>query len=322
MVTPSPRIAVVIPCYRVSRSIADLIIAIGPEVATIYVIDDACPEKSGELVKNTSVDPRVKVISHTENQGVGGAVVSGYRAALADGMEIIVKLDGDGQMDPSLIPNFTGPIARGEADYAKGNRFFNLEDVRSMPKERLLGNAALSFLTKLSSGYWDLFDPTNGYTAIHRDVAKALPLEKLSRGYFFESDLLFRLNILRAVVVDVPMAAKYGDETSSLKISKIISEFLLKHLGNLGKRIFYNYFLRDMSIASLELPLGLIMLLVGSVIGFSHWGDSLRTGIPTPAGTVMLSGLNIIIGMQFVLAFLAYDIGSVPRRPIHRGKRP
>ena len=140
-------------------------------------------------------------------------------------MSVVVKVDGDGQMDPRLIPSFVYPILRGEADYTKGNRFFDLESVRTMPRFRLLGNAILSFMTKLSSGYWNLFDPTNGFTAIHTDVARHLPFDKISRRYFFETDILFRLNTLRAVVVDVPMEAKYGDEVSNLKISKIVLEF-------------------------------------------------------------------------------------------------
>ncbi len=244
----------------------------------------------------------------------------GYEAALADGMDIIVKIDGDGQMDPHLILDFVMPIARGEADYTKGNRFFNLEEIRAMPQLRIFGNAILSFMNKLSSGYWDIFDPTNGYTAIHSDVARHLPLKKISRRYFFETDMLFRLNILRAVVVDIPMDAKYGDEVSHLKISKIIGEFFFKHLRNFGKRIFYNYYLRDMSLASFELPVGMMMFGWGVIFGLIHWFESLNSGITTSAGTVMLSALPVIIGMQFILAFIGYDIATVPKRVIHRQK--
>lgn len=244
--------------------------------------------------------------------------MAGYQAAMAEGMDIIVKVDGDGQMDARLIPIVVAPIAAGEADYTKGNRFFNLEKIRTMPKVRLFGNAVLSFMTKLSSGYWDLFDPTNGYTAIHRDVARHLPFKKMSRRYFFETDMLFRLNILRAVVVDIPMDAQYGDEVSSLRVSKLIGTFFFKHIRNFWKRIFYNYYLRDMSLASIQLPLGIVMLVFGVVFGGYHWISSLQTGLPTLAGTVMLSAMPVIIGLQFILAFLAHDISSVPRRPIHR----
>jgi glycosyltransferase involved in cell wall biosynthesis len=310
-------IAVVIPSYRVHKHILDVIAGIGPEVQRIYVIDDKCPDGSGNYVEANCNDPRVVVLRHEINQGVGGAVMTGYRAAIADGAEVIVKLDGDGQMDPSLILNFIEPILAGEADYTKGNRFFDLEEIRAMPKIRLFGNAVLSFMTKLSSGYWDLFDPTNGYTAIHADVARHLPFAKISQRYFFETDMLFRLNTQRAVVVDIPMDARYGDEVSNLKVSKILGEFLFKHTRNFIKRIFYNYYLRDMSLASIELPLGVLLFTFGVSFGGWQWFNAVRADIATPAGTVMLAALPTLMGLQLVLAFLSYDIASVPRRHRH-----
>lgn len=311
-------VAVVIPSYRVTRHILGVIAGIGPEVARIYVVDDKCPDGSGAFVRANCRDPRVTVIEHEQNQGVGGAVMTGYRAAIADGAAVIVKVDGDGQMDASLIPQFVAPILAGEADYTKGNRFFNLERIGSMPPMRLFGNAVLSFLTKLSSGYWDLFDPTNGYTAIHADAARYLPFDKISRRYFFETDMLFRLNTLGAVVTDVPMDAVYGDEVSNLKISRIVTEFAAKHVRNFFKRLFYNYYLRNMSLASIELPLGVASLLFGSVFGIVHWIGAERHNLATPAGTVMLAALPVIMGVQLILAFLAYDIASVPRNPLHK----
>lgn len=314
-------IAVVIPAYKVRNHVLGVIEDIGNEVAAIYVVDDCCPEGSGDYVEHNCLDGRVKVVRNTRNLGVGGAVMAGYQAAIADDMDIIVKVDGDGQMNAHLIPSFVMPILSGQADYTKGNRFFNLEGVRTMPKARLFGNAVLSFMTKLSSGYWDLFDPTNGYTAIHAEVAAHLPFEKISSRYFFETDMLFRLNTLRAVVVDIPMDAKYGAEVSNLKISRIIGEFFLKHARNFIKRIFYNYYLRDMSLASIELPLGLLMLFFGTIFGMAHWKASVDTGIATPAGTVMIAVLPIFLGLQFILAFVAYDIAATPRRPFHIFRR-
>lgn len=311
-------VAVVIPCYKVTRHIQEVIDGIGDQVQQIYVVDDACPEGSGRFVEENVKDRRVQVLFHLENLGVGGAVMTGYRAAIADGADVIVKVDGDGQMDPALIADFIWPILMGEADYTKGNRFFDLEEIRAMPGMRMFGNAVLSFMAKLSTGYWDLFDPTNGYTAIHADVARHLPFSKISKRYFFETDLLFRLNTMRAVVVDVPMSAKYGEEVSNLKISKIIGEFLFKHARNFFKRIFYNYYLRDLSLASIELPLGLILVIFGAGFGLFSWYDSAQANAVTPAGTVMLSALPILMGLQFLLAFLGNDIGSVPRRPRHK----
>lgn len=311
-------IAVVIPTYKARNHILGVLNDIGPEVARVYVVDDCCPDNSGDFVVANCKDDRVFVIKHAENQGVGGAVMTGYKAAIEDGMSILVKIDADGQMDPALIMDFVDPIANGEADYTKGNRFFDLEKVRAMPKVRLFGNAVLSLLCKLSSGYWNLFDPTNGYTAVHAHVARHLPFNKISRRYFFETDILFRLNILRAVVVDIPMSARYGDEVSNLKIIKIIGEFFSKHVRNFLKRIFYNYYLRDMSLASIELPVGLVLLGFGSIYGGYHWMHSAQAGIPTPAGTVMLSALPILASIQLLLGFIGYDVSSVPVRPVHR----
>lgn len=313
---PPLAIAVVIPCYRVHRHILPLLGRIGPEVSQIYVVDDACPEQTGAHVLATCRDERVTVIVHESNQGVGGAVMTGYRKAVAAGAEVVVKLDGDGQMDPALIPQFVGPIREGRADYTKGNRFHNIEDVRAMPRARLIGNAALSFLTKLSSGYWHLFDPTNGYTAINARVLAFLPLNKIHRRYFFETDILFRLGTIHALVVDVPMVAVYADEKSSLRIGRAMGQFLRGHLVNVAKRVVYNYFLRDFSIASLELVTGIVLLAFGLVVGVNGWIASYKTGRAATTGTVMLAALPVLLGVQLLLSFLAFDIASMPTRAI------
>ena len=309
-------VAVVIPCYRVRSHILPLLARIGPEVEHIFVIDDACPEGSGAHVLAGCEDSRVVVLIHEQNQGVGGAVITGYEHAIAAGADVVVKLDGDGQMDPALIPQFVAPIWRGGADYVKGNRFYNIEDVQAMPMARLIGNAGLSFLTKLSSGYWNMFDPTNGYTAISAAVLSFLPLQKIKRRYFFETDMLFRLGTLQALVVDLPMTAVYADEQSGLKIRRILLEFLVGNIGNFGKRVFYGYFLRSFSIASLELVVGVLFLLFGVSFGLRGWAASIMTGHPATTGTVMLAALPVMLGVQLLLSFLAFDIGAVPRRAI------
>ena len=312
------RISVVIPSFRVRAHILGVLSRIGPEVAAIYVVDDCCPEQSGQWVASQCTDPRVRVLYHAENQGVGGAVMTGYRAAIEDGQDIVVKIDGDGQMDPALLPQFVAPLLSGDADYAKGNRFFHLDEIHQMPAIRLFGNAVLSFMSKVSTGYWGLFDPTNGYTAIQTRVASHLPMDQISKRYFFETDMLFRLNTLRAVVVDVPMDAFYGDEESNLKITKVLPEFLSKHIRNTFKRIFYNYYLRDLSLASFELPLGLCLSIFGLIFGAYRWWHVMETGVAATAGTVMLSALPLILGVQFLLAFLGADIANQPQKPVFR----
>ena len=306
-----------IPCSRVKAHIAEVVGAIGPEVDAIYCVDDACPEDSGGFIEREIRDPRVRVLRNKENQGVGGAVMAGYRQAVDEGARVIVKIDGDGQMDPRLLPRFVAPILKGEADYTKGNRFYDLRSINAMPGLRIFGNAALSFMAKFSTGYWDLFDPTNGYTAIAAEVVRLLPLDKVSRRYFFETDLLFRLNTVRAMVVDVPMDAKYGAEISGLKISRILGEFAFKHARNYLKRLGYNYFLRNLSAASLELVAALGLLSFGLVFGSFHWWQSARLGTATPVGTIMIATVCVVSGLQFLLAFLSYDVASVPRRALH-----
>ena len=310
------RIAVAIPCYKVTQQVLSVIAAIGPEVEAIYAVDDACPDGSGRFIEDNIHDPRVRVLYNPQNRGVGGAVVTAYEAAIADGMDIVVKIDGDGQMNPALLPHFVRPIVRGQADYTKGNRFYRPESLRGMPPVRLFGNAALSFLTKLSCGYWSSMDPTNGYTAIHTAVLRKLPLEKLERRYFFESDMLFHLNTDRAVVHDVPMDAVYADEESNLKVSKVLPEFLRKHVGRLVKRYAYLYLLRDFNIGSLYSILGALLCLVGVIFGGIHWVQSAATGHPASSGTVMFAALPLIIGIQFLIAFLHYDVSNVPREAL------
>jgi glycosyltransferase involved in cell wall biosynthesis len=313
-----PIVAVVIPSYKVTAHIVETIGEIGPEVAHIIIVDDACPDGSGKLVEQEVKDKRVKVIFHTENQGVGGAMITGYRAALETDAQIVVKLDGDGQMDPALIKDLIAPIVTGRADYTKGDRFDSLTGLSQMPGIRLFGNAGLTLLTKISTGYWNITDPTNGYTAIHRDALKALPLGMLSKRFFFESDMLFRLSVYRAVVWDVPMQARYGNEKSNLSIAKTLWEFPWKHFKNFHKRLFLNYYLRDVSAASIELPLGFVLWWFGVIAGFDALISSLSNGVAASTGTVMISVVPLILGFQLLLAFVSHDVSSVPTRPKHR----
>ncbi len=313
-----PVIAVVIPSYRVKAHILSVIAGIGDECALIYIVDDRCPEGSGQHVLDRCTDPRVRVLFHEVNQGVGGSVLSGYRQAVADGATVIVKIDGDGQMDPSWIPALVTEINSDEADYAKGDRFYDRESIAGMPRMRVFGNASLSFLTKISSGYWDIVDPTNGFTAINAAVASALPAAKISKRYFFESDMLFRLGCMRARVVDIPMPSIYGDEVSGLSIRKVVGEFARKHLVNTIKRVLYTYFVRSFSIASIELVVGLLMFLFGVTFGAVTWFTNSMQGQETLSGTVMVAALPAILGFQLLLAFVSADIASVPTRAIGR----
>jgi dolichol-phosphate mannosyltransferase len=314
-------LAVVIPAYKVSRQILPLLGSIGPEVSKILVVDDACPENTGQIVEQSCFDPRVQVIRHSVNLGVGGATKTGIAAALKYGADVIVKLDGDGQMDPSLILNLTNPISVGRADYVKGNRFFSIEHVRTMPATRIIGNLLLSFYAKLSSGYWNISDPNNGFLAINSNTARHIPFNKISNRYFFESDMLFRLNLLRAKVVDMPMKAKYDSEESNLKILPTIFEFSYKHFRNVVKRITYTYFIRDLNLASLQFLAGSLLGLFGFAIGAHGWWNAYRIGENTNTGTLILTAMSVLSGLQLVLGFFSFDMGNIPKESVSEDLR-
>lgn len=292
----------------------DLIPRIDSNISRIFVVDDCCPENSGQLVEQRISDPRVKVLFHEQNKGVGGAMITGYNAFLKEpDLDIAVKIDGDGQMNPALIAELIQPILHSKAGYVKGNRFFNLKTLRNMPTIRLIGNSALSLINKAVNGYWHIMDPTNGFTAIHRSPLQLLDLEKVDNRYFFESDMLFRLGVNKVVTKDYPMDAFYGEEESNLKVSKILFEFPPKYLSRLFKRIFYNYFLRDFNAGSVQLFLGILLIIFGSIFGGINWWYSIASNNGAAIGTVMLAALPTIIGSQLLLGFLHYDVSNSPK---------
>lgn len=310
------KIAVVIPCYRETNHVLDVLATIGPMATRIYVVDDACPDQTGDLVEKQCKDRRVKVIRHEKNLGVGGATITGYRQARADGHQIIVKLDGDGQMDGALIPKLVTPIVDGLADYTKGNRFHAIPGIAEMPWSRIFGNLMLSFASKFSSGYWQILDPTNGFTAIHAAALDELPLERISNGYFFESDMLFHLGLARAVVRDISMVARYGTEESGIRIPRVVPEFMFKHLRATVHRLLVTYFIRETNLATVQLLLSVLLIGFGCIFGGINWFDAWATEIPATVGTVFLAALPIILGSQLLIAFLNYDTRNVPETPL------
>lgn len=311
------KIAVVIPCYCVRHQISWVLNQIPDLISHIYLIDDCCPEKTGEYVSINHQDRRLKIIYNMSNLGVGGAVKRGYQEALKDQVDIVIKVDGDGQINPVLIFDIIDTMKKSGADYIKGNRFYELESIKTMPALRILGNSILTLVTRFSSGYWNISDPTNGFTAIKKNVLMKLRLEKISNGYFFESDILFRLNIARCYVVDYSMVAVYKNEKSNLSILKNIPIFSLKNLINFLKRIIYSYYIRDFTIASIELPIGIIFISFGTTYGLYEWAIKSMNNEFASAGTVMLSALPIILGFQLLLNFISFDINSTPKRKLY-----
>jgi glycosyltransferase involved in cell wall biosynthesis len=315
MPADAPKIAVIIPCYKTRPYIADVLRAVPDFVDRIIVVDDACPEESWRVAEHAAAaDRRITVIRRSENGGVGAAVTDGYKEGLSGECDIFVKIDGDGQMDPADMERIIEPIRSGRADYVKGNRFRDFDALRSMPRMRLFGNSALSFLVKAASGYWNIMDPTNGYTAIHRRALGDLDLSALDRRYFFESDMLIKLYLTGRPVADVPIKARYAGEHSSLRIPLALKEFPYKLFRAFQRRIFLTYFIYDFSMATVYMALGAPLMLFGLVFGGFHWIDSYITNTPKPAGTIMTAALPVILAFQMLLQAIQIDIDRTPKQ--------
>lgn len=307
------KVVVVIPAYKVSRHIVQVIEKMPKEIDELVVVVDACPEGTSELLREYSFKSRVHLIEHSENTGVGGAMKTGYRKAVELGAEIVIKVDGDGQMDTQLISKLIKPILSGDAHYTKGNRFHSLQFLSNMPKVRLIGNLALSFFSKLSTGYYHILDPNNGFTAISSEMITLIDFTEVDNRFFFETDMLFNLNLLKANVHDVPMPSIYQDEISNLKISHSLIYFFIRHVRNTQRRLIINYFLRDFSLASIQLLLGLILASWGTSLGLITWFHSQNTGIPSQPGTIVLVAILCLSGLQLLLSFIHFDM-SLNRR--------
>ena len=307
----------IIPMYRVEPFIQEVIRGIPDWVRWVIAVDDASPDQSSEKVRQIK-DARLVLICHENNQGVGGAVLTGISKAIDLGAKIAIKMDGDGQINPVFLASLAAPILLHQADYVKGNRFFHLRDIKRMPMVRRIGNLGLSFLTKVASGYWNVFDPTNGYIAMNLDVFPSIDLHHIHRRYFFETSLLIELNLCRAVVREVPMPAQYNGETSSLSVRKVLFEFPYRLLRGMVRRIWLEYFVLDFSLCSLYLVFGSVMGLFGTIWGAYFWRLSVVTGVPASTGTVMVAVLPVILGFQLILQALAYDIQNVPKLVIPR----
>lgn len=310
-------IAAVIPCYRVDKEIAHVLAGLPQYLKYIIVVDDASPDRTAEIVAQVAkTDPRIVLIQHDRNRGVGGAMKTGFQKALELTAQVIVKIDGDGQMDAAYLPDLIMPLLTGQADYAKGNRFRDFQALRKMPLIRRIGNMGLGFLTKAATGYWNLFDPTNGFVAVRGEVLAQLPISRIDNTYFFETSMLANLYLLGAVVRDVPMPARYHSESSNLSIRKTLIEFPIKLTKTFLRRVVLKNLIYDFSMASIYLLTGLPLLLFGLVFGSIKWIDYARRNVPAPTGTVMLPTLSVLLGIQFLIAAIEIDLRSTPKIPL------
>jgi glycosyltransferase involved in cell wall biosynthesis len=307
-------VAVVIPAFRVEDYIAEVIEEVPAFVRTIIVVDDRSPDRTGELLERLArTNQRLVIIHHEKNQGVGGATLSGYREALRREADVIVKLDGDGQMNPAYVEKLVVPILTGKAEYVKGNRFHDWNYSRPMPAVRKIGNMGLSFMIKLASGYWNVFDPTNGFTAVSSQTLREMNFDRLEPRYLFESSMLMELYRINARIKQVPMRAVYNGETSSLSVSKSLIDFPFYLVRALASRFVYRYIWQDFTAVSVFVILGLLSLMFGTIFGTYHWITSIQTMQPATAGTVMLSAVPVILGFQLLLQAIVLDIANVPR---------
>ena len=313
------KLAIVIPAYRTEKEILSVLQGIPAFIRHIIVVDDASPDSSADLVTAAAKrNKRITLVRHERNQGVGGAMVTGFKKALELGAEVVIKLDGDGQMDPQYIPALITPLLEGEADYTKGNRFRDFGALRQMPFVRRIGNLGLSFLTKAATGYWNIFDPTNGYFAIRAEVLAQLPLDHVDKGYYFETSMLSRLYLLDAFVQDVTIPARYRNEVSSLSINRVLFEFPFKLMRTLTRRIILKYFIFDFSMMSIYLLAGIPLLLFGLIFGITKWIQYAELGIAAPTGTVILPTLSVILAIQILLSAIEIDLNATPRKAISK----
>jgi glycosyltransferase involved in cell wall biosynthesis len=306
------RITTVVPAHDEVRHIGQVIKTMPEFVDHMIVVDDASRDGTSEAALACG-DPRLIILKATQNQGVGGATLLGYRKAVEIGSDIIVKMDGDGQMLPEYLSSLLDGIVEQGYDYAKGNRFLASESLAFMPKHRLFGNVILTFLTKLASGYWHIFDPQNGYTAIKDKVLRALDLDAIHRRFFFENDMLVHLNFQSFRVKDVAIAARYGDEESDINIFKIGSTFPFLLIRMFFHRVYQKYILRDFSPIALFLFSGMALFFWGLLFGLYLWIKSIITGLATPTGTIMLALLPLILGFQLLLQGIVLDIQQTPK---------
>jgi glycosyltransferase involved in cell wall biosynthesis len=303
---------VVIPAYEVADTIGEVLKSLPDFVDAVTVVDDGSTDGTADVARGVP-DPRVTVLQSPANEGVGGAMARGFRLALRRTEGIVVKIDGDGQMDPGYLPRLLDPIVEGRCHYAKGNRFLYQRQLDAMPRARLVGNFVLTFLTKLASGYWNVFDPQNGYVAVDVEALRLLDLDRLARRYFFENDMLINLNIYDVRVLDVPIPARYEGERSSMSLARVLGSFPFHLLRGYGRRFYQKHVLRDFSPVALFMLTGLPLLAFGMGFGAWTWAQSWLHNRFASTGTVMLSVLPFLVGFELVLQAIVLEIRDTPR---------
>lgn len=304
------KILVVIPVFKIQNNVFDLLGKIPEQIDKVIIIDDKCPFQTGKKIENQiAINSKIKIIFNNKNLGVGGAVKKGYIYGLEKNFDVIVKIDGDGQMDPQEIIELINPLIDDGYDYSKGNRFLANNKISNYPKTRFYGNIMLSFLTKLSSGYWDIFDPINGFTAIKSDIIRNINLANVDNRYFFETDMLFNLNIKNYTVKDVPVNVKYfQNHTQNLNIFKETFNFSIKNFVRFFLRINKKYLNHNFSITSLFGSLFILSSIFTILYGGgNYFYYSIIQKVLAPTGIVISSFFGFFLMIVSFLLFCVFD---------------
>jgi len=306
-VVEGKRVAVVVPAFDEELLVAETIRGIPAFVDLIVVVDDHSSDGTAERARGVG-DPRVEVIEHAENQGVGAAIATGYERCRELGVDVTCVMAGDNQMDPGELAALVGPVARGEVDYAKANRLVSGEAWQLIPRSRYLGNAVLSLLTKIASGYWHVADSQAGYTALSLDALQRLDVERLYRRYGFPNDMLVHLNVQNARVRDVPSRPIYGvGERSGIRVRHVAPRIAWLLFKGFWWRMKEKYVIRDFHPLVFFYVLGILMTVVGFLLGVVVAASRIFGGNEITTATIVLVSLLLVSGTQFTLFAMWFD---------------
>jgi glycosyltransferase involved in cell wall biosynthesis len=304
------KVAAVVPAYNESKLIGTTISTMPEYVDFIVVVNDCSTDDTSARARDTG-DDRVVVIDHEKNTGVGGSILDGHRKAIELGADINVVMAGDAQMDPQYLPALLDPIVNDGYEFTKANRFFSRASYAAMPMMRMLGSIGLSFMTKAASGYWNLFDPQNGYTATHRNALLRLNFDAIARGYEFENDLLIWLNIVGARAKDIPIPARYGEEISTMRIHRVAPRIAWLLFRGFWRRMLLKHVVASFSPIAVLFFSGLAMLAFGTAVG--AWVVAETLGPPVAStGSVLLSVGPLLTGVYMLISAWTLDIQATP----------
>lgn len=308
-------IVVVIPFYNAAKHVSSVVKKLPEYITAVIIVNDKSPEKLPveEIKAALKTETKLIVLENEINLGVGGATKKGFQFAVDQGFDIVVKVDADDQMDTSYLQEMIQPLLDKKAHVSKGNRFKKTKELRKMPFVRRFGNLGISFLAKIATGYWNNFDPTNGFLAIRTEVLKEIDFENLSNRYFFETSLLSEFYFNNVKIKDISMPAIYADEESSMKVWKMPFVFSFNLLKLFVKRILKSYFLFDFNIGSIYLVFGKLFFVFGLIFGGINWYHYAQINTPAPTGTIMIATISLILGFQLLLQFLQFDILKAPK---------